>query len=137
MNVVLDTNTVISGMLWRGAPRQVLDLARSATITLFTSPELLGELAAVLRRPKFSVRLAQAHTSVEELVIGYAALAITVRSKPIAPVIQNDPDDDKVLACAVTANAEIVVSGDDHLLELNAYEGIKIMTVSQLLERMP
>jgi predicted nucleic acid-binding protein len=75
--------------------------------------------------------LAQAHTSVEELVIGYAALAITVRSKPIAPVIQNDPDDDKVLACAVTAN------GDDHLLELNAYEGIKIMTVSQLLDRMP
>ncbi len=44
MNVVLDTNTVISGLLWHGAPRQVLDLARSGSISLFTSPELPAEL---------------------------------------------------------------------------------------------
>ncbi|MCG2784430.1 MAG: putative toxin-antitoxin system toxin component, PIN family, partial [Anaerolineae bacterium] len=44
MNVVLDTNTVISGLFWKGAPRQVLDLARSGVIVLFTSPELLAEL---------------------------------------------------------------------------------------------
>ena len=45
MNIVLDTNTVISGLFWKGAPRQLLDLARSGTFTLFTSPDLLVELA--------------------------------------------------------------------------------------------
>ncbi len=135
MNIVLDTNTVISGLFWKGAPRQVLDLARSGTFTLFTSPDLLAELGKVLERQKFSARLAQANISVEELVLGYASLAITVRPHKIAPVIKADPDDDKVLACAKTANAEIITSGDSHLLDLNEYEGIKIMTVNQLLEQ--
>lgn len=135
MNVVLDTNTVISGLFWKGAPRQVLDLARSGTFTLFTSPELLVELADVLAREKFSARLAQANTSVDEVVLGYAALAITVRSQKIDPVIKADPDDDKVLACAKAANAEVIISGNHHLLDLNEYEGIRIMAVNQLLEQ--
>ncbi len=134
MNVVLDTNTVISGLFWKGAPRQILDLARSGTFTLFTSPDLLTELADVLGRQKFSARLAQANASIEELVLGYASLAITVRPNKIDPVIKADPDDDKVLACAKTANAEVIASGDSHLLDLKEYEGIKIMTVHQLLE---
>jgi putative PIN family toxin of toxin-antitoxin system len=135
MNVVLDTNTVISGLFWKGAPRQILDLARSGTFTLFTSPDLLAELADVLRRQRFSARVAQANTSVEELVLGYASLAITVRPHKIDPVIKADPDDDKVLACAKTAKAEIIASGDSHLLDLNEYEGIKIMTVKELLDQ--
>ena len=135
MNVVLDTNTVISGLFWKGAPRQVLDLARSGTFTLFTSPDLLGELPDVLERPKFSTRLMQANISVEELVRGYASLAITVRPHRIVPVIKADPDDDKVLACAKTAHVEIIASGDSHLLNLSEYEGIKIVTVHQLLEQ--
>jgi uncharacterized protein len=135
MNIVVDTNTVISGLFWKGAPRQVLDLARSGTFTLFTSPDLLAELGRVLERQKFSARLALANLSVEELVLGYASLAITVRPQKIAPVIKADPDDDQVLACAKTANAEIIASGDSHLLDLNEYEGIKILTVNQLLEQ--
>jgi putative PIN family toxin of toxin-antitoxin system len=135
MNIVLDTNTIISGIFWKGAPRQVLDLARSGTFTLFTSPDLLAELADVLGRKKFSARLEQANTSVEDLVFGYAALAKTVRPVKIEAVITADPDDDKVLACAKTANAEIITSGDSHLLDLSEYEGIKIITVNQLLEQ--
>src|SRR5215207_6455240 len=122
MNVVLDTNTVISGLFWKGAPRQVLDLARSGTFTLFTSPDLLVELADVLGRQKFSARLAAADTSVDELVLGYAALAVTVRPNKIDPVIKVDHDDDKVLACAITAKAEVIASGDSHLLDLKEFK---------------
>ena len=60
MNIVLDTNTVISGLFWKGAPRQVLDLARSGTFTLFTSPDLLAELGKVLERQKFPARWGKA-----------------------------------------------------------------------------
>jgi putative PIN family toxin of toxin-antitoxin system len=135
MNIVLDTNTIISGLFWKGAPRQVLDLARSGTFTLFTSPDLLSELANVPGREKFSTRLALAETSIEELVFGYASLAKTVRPNKIDLVIKADPDDDKVLACAKAANAEIIATGDGHLLDLSEYEGIKIMTVNKLLEQ--
>ena len=114
MKIVLDTNTVIS-------------------LTLFTSPELLAELANVLERKKFSARLALAETNVDELVYGYAALAKTIRPAKIKPMIKVDPDDDKVLACAKAAKAEIITSGDNHLLNLKEYEGIRILTVNQLL----
>lgn len=135
MNVVLDTNTVVSGSLWSGAPRQVLDLARSGVIRLFTSPELLAELADVLRREKFSQRLAQAGVTADDLVYGYAALARVIRPARIAPVILDDPDDDKVLACAKAAKAKIITSGDHHLLNLKEYEGIQILPVNQFLQR--
>jgi putative PIN family toxin of toxin-antitoxin system len=135
MKIVLDTNTVISGFFWKGAPRQVLDLARSGIFTIVTSPDLLSELANVLGREKFSSRLEQAGTTVEELVLGYAALAKTVRPNKIVAVIKADPDDDKVLACAKVAKAEIITSGDSHLLNLSEYEGIKIMTANQLLDQ--
>jgi putative PIN family toxin of toxin-antitoxin system len=135
MNVVLDTNTVISGLFWKGAPRQVLDLARSAVITLYTSPPLLAELADVLGRDKFAERLKAAQVSVDELVYGYAALVQTIRPAKILPVITADPDDDKVLACAKAAKAEVIASGDRHLLNLKEYEGIKILQVNQFLEQ--
>ena len=136
MKLVLDTNTVISGLLWHGAPRQVLDLARSGSISLFTSPELLAELEDVLGRKKFAARLRMAQVTVDELVYGYAALATTIRVAKITPVIKADPDDDIVLACAVAAKAEIIASGDSHLLDLKEYEGIRILTVNQVLEEV-
>jgi putative PIN family toxin of toxin-antitoxin system len=133
MNVVLDTNTVISGLFWKGAPRQVLDLARSGSITLFTSPELLAELADVIGRKKFAQRMVQAQVTVDELVFGYAALARTIHPAKIKPVILADPDDDKVLACAIAAKATLIVSGDGHLLDLKGYKTIKIIPVNELL----
>jgi putative PIN family toxin of toxin-antitoxin system len=136
MNVVLDTNTVISGLFWKGAPRQVLDLARSGVITLYTSPALLAELADVLGREKFAQRLEQARVTVDELVYGYAALARVIRPARIKAVIQDDPDDDRVLACAKAAKAEVITSGDSHLLDLKEYAGIKILTVNQFLEQV-
>ena len=72
MHVVADTNTVISGLLWHGTPRQVLDAARTGTIALSTSAPLLAELAEVLQRPKFAQRLARANVTPHILVFGYA-----------------------------------------------------------------
>jgi putative PIN family toxin of toxin-antitoxin system len=98
MRVVADTNTVVSGLLWTGAPRKVLDAARKGLIQLFTSAALLVELEDVLGRDKLAKRLALINISPPELVVGYAALATPVTPLTIAPVILEDPDDDAVLA---------------------------------------
>ena len=84
--------------------------ARTGTIALFTSASLLAELAEVLQHPKFAQRLARANVSPHTLVVGYAALARLVVPAPIGPVVEADPDDDAVLACAVAARAEVVRS---------------------------
>lgn len=136
MNVVPDTNTVVSGLLWRGAPYDVLDLARLGKITLFTTPTLLAELRDVLKRPKFVARLKRVGTTPKKLSIQYAALAKLAHPEPIEPVILADPDDDAVLACALSANAQVITSGDSHLLALKTYQGIPILTAREFLDRL-
>ena len=136
MRVVADTNTLVSGLLWQGNPRRVLDAARAGTLQLYTTAALLAELEEVLQRPKFAQRLALAGVSSRTLVFGYAAFARLLEPAKIVPVIIVDPDDDAVLACAVAARAEMIVSGDSHLLDLKEYEGIPIVTATQLLTRI-
>ena len=137
MRVVADTNTIVSGMLWQGAPRRVLDSARTGKIELFTSAILLAELEDVLKRAKFADRLRSANFKPRDLVSGYAALARLTESAILSPVIPADPDDDAVLACAIAAQAQAIVSGDSHLLKLKQYADIPILTAPELLAQIP
>jgi uncharacterized protein len=136
VRVVADTNTLVSGLLWHGNPRRVLEAARAGTPQLYTTAALLAELEEVLQRSKFAQRLSLAGVTSHMLVLGYAALAWLVEPAEITPVILADPDDDAVLACAVAARAEMIVSGDSHLLDLKDYEGILIVTATHLLARI-
>jgi putative PIN family toxin of toxin-antitoxin system len=90
----------------------------------------------VLQRPKFTQRLVRANVTPHTLVFGYAALTRLVVPVPIGPVITADPDDDAVLACAVAARAEVIISGDSDLLALESYESIPIITAAQLMTRI-
>jgi putative PIN family toxin of toxin-antitoxin system len=132
MRAVADTNVVVSGLLWQGPPRRVLDLARTGTLDLFTSPALLVELEDVLGRQKFRRRLESAGVDPGELVLGYAALASVVLPTEKPAVIVEDPDDDEVIACALAARAEVIVSGDRHLRSLRSFRGIRIVTAADL-----
>ena len=136
MRAVADTNVVVSGLLWQGPSRRVLDLARAEGLELFTSPALLLELEEVLARNKFARRLKAAEVSSDDLVLGFAALARVVSPPPIGPAVQEDPDDDEVLACAVAVRADAVISGDRHLLSLGEFRLIPIFTPARFLAEM-
>ena len=136
MRAVADTNVVVSGLLWRGPARQLLEAARAGKVELFTSGALLAELAEVLQREKFLDRLASAQVHPHDLMIGYAALAAVVQPAPIAPVVLRDPDDDAVIACAVTARAAVIASGDHDLLSLKYYQQIEIISAAELVARL-
>lgn len=136
VRVVADTSTVISGLLWHGMAHQVLSAGRTGQIQLFTSTELLVELGDVLKRKKFAERLSEANLTASILVLGYASLATLMEPETIDPVILADPDDDAVLACALGAGAEIIVTADRHLLGLKQYASIPIVTVPVLLKSL-
>jgi putative PIN family toxin of toxin-antitoxin system len=136
MRVVADTNVLVSGLLWRGNPRRVLDAARDGIIELFTTVALLEELEDVLSREKFAARLRAVDVTAYELVLGYAALATVIEAAAIEPVVLEDPDDDAVLACAIAAQCEVITSGDSHLLDLKAHLATRILTATELLAEL-
>ena len=133
MRVVADTNIVVSGLMWRGNPRRILDAARAGDIKLFTTATLLAELEDVLGREKFAGRLSSAGVTPHDLVLGYAALATVIEPAEIVPVILADPDDDAVIACAAAARCQVIVSGDSHLLNLKQYQDIRVFTAAELV----
>ena len=136
MRVVAATNIIVSGLLWRGLPRRVLDAARDDIIELFTSVVLLDELEDVLSREKFAKRLEGTNVTAHELVMGYAALATVIEVEPIEPVILADTDDDAVIACALAGQCEVITSGDSHLLDLKQHQSIRILTAAELLAEL-
>ncbi len=135
MRLVLDTTGVASGLLWNGIPSALLDAAQIGKIELFASAHLLAELAGILARAKFTKALAAIGLPCEALVLGYAELATIVQPAPIPLTISADPSDDQVLACALAANADLIVSGDKHLLGLGGqYQSIPIVTPAQAFQ---
>lgn len=137
MRLVLDTNVVASGLLWNGVPAQLLDAAQVGEIELFTSRALLAELSNILTRSKFAKAIAATGLPCEELVLGYAELTTVVAPTQIAPTIEADPSDDQVLACALAAQADWIVSGDKHLHGLGGeYKGIKIIKPAEAIRLM-
>lgn len=138
VRVVLDTNVVVSGLLWSNTPRRLLDAVRDGRLTAFTSQALLIELADVLSREHLAALLARCATTPTELVFGYSKLARLVSVSAVEPAVAADPDDDQVLACAVAARAELVITGDRrHLLPLGQYRGIAIDSPAEAIARMP
>lgn len=130
MRLVLDTNIAISGLLWGGAPGRLIDAAVAGRIQLTSSTPLLAELLGVLLRPKFADQIALGGIAVGDLVDGYAALVHHVTPAPIPLTIRSDPADDQVLATAVAGGADLIVSGDAHLLDLANFRNIPIVTAA-------
>lgn len=138
LQLVLDTNVVVAGLLWRGPPRRLIELAvEGDALELFSSPVLIDELARTLAYPKFAARILDFSTSIEEPVAQYMALVSLVVPATVPRVVAEDPDDDHVIAAAVAPRAELIVTGDrKHLLPIGSHHGIAIVTAREVVDRL-
>jgi len=137
MRIVLDTNLLVSGIISTGLLRQLVDAAKAGAFELCTSEMLLDELLDVISRDKFATRLVQAGLAPLTIVEDLRALAVVVSPSMVARVVLADPDDDHVLAAALTGAADLIVTGDKRdLLPLGSYQGIPIVTAKEALERI-
>ncbi|MBI5565141.1 MAG: putative toxin-antitoxin system toxin component, PIN family [Chloroflexi bacterium] len=132
---MLDTNLVMSGLLWSGAPHDIIGLIDARPdITLCTSPALIAEFRDVISRPKFQARLTAIQHTVDDLIGRYLKLSSVFTSPdPIPAFVLADPDDDEVIACAIAAEADYIVSGDRHLLDLKSLDRPRIVTAAEFL----
>ena len=136
MRIVLDTNVVISALIWGGTPYRLIEAAVDGGLELYTSPALLAELHAVLARKHLASRLQRLGSSVDEAVALYAALAISVSPPEVPPVVPGDSDDDHVIAAAVSTGADLLVSGDGHLLAVEQHFSIRIVTPAEAVAQI-
>jgi putative PIN family toxin of toxin-antitoxin system len=136
VRAVVDTNVLISGLLWDGAPHALLTHVRDGTLGLISSTYLLSELSRTIGRAKFSGILMRSNISQERVLTEVRQLAEMIEPPPLPQPVCRDPDDDEVLALAVAAKADWIVSGDNDLLSLGSYAGIAIIPVTEAVKRI-
>jgi putative PIN family toxin of toxin-antitoxin system len=134
MRAVLDTNVVVSALIWGGTPFKLLQAATDGDLVIYTSPALVAELREVLAREHLARRLAQQRTAIEEVIRLYEEICISVTPLSIPRAVPNDIDDDQVIACALAAGAQLIVSGDSDLLVLHPWRGIQILNAAEALQ---
>lgn len=128
--VVIDTNVFISGFGWDGKPEEVLNLLEKGDLANFITTGIFEEIKRVVSYPKlkFSSSL---QTKIIEFVFSYSRF---VSSGKPASLIDEDPDDNKFIECALSAHAPFIISGDPHLLGVEQHGNILIVSPARFLE---
>jgi putative PIN family toxin of toxin-antitoxin system len=130
MRVVLDTNQHISAIIRpNGNPAQIVQLWRIGLIELAISPSMLEKFEIVVHRPRIQQRHNLSDTDIAEYLEVLKTFAVLVPWTIAVDAVPDDPDDNIIIACAIEAEADVIVSGDQHLLSLGSYQGIPIVIV--------
>ncbi len=122
--IVLDTNVLISSILFGGKPRQILQLVIQGKISAFLSPAIFTEFKEVLDRPKFGLTHEECFAIAREI----EDVFFFVFPQIVIDLVKDDPDDNAILECALAAGVEYIVTGDPHLLTLESFEQIRIIS---------
>jgi putative PIN family toxin of toxin-antitoxin system len=131
MKIVVDTNVLVSATWWSGNPRELVRKASEGHVRLIVSDEMFAEYLDVVHGKKFSYIERRSLKEFIPLLIKWIEVRI---AGPDPKVIADDPSDDKVLACAKAARADLIVSGDAHLLALGRWAGIRIVSPREAVE---
>ena len=126
IRAVLDTNIIVSALFWSGAPYKIVQAGIKDEFRIITSLEILGEAYATLEE-KFKVPRKQINSLVK---------VVTLNSEIVYPklqiaVVKKDPSDNKIIECALEGNADYIISGDKHLLEIKKYKEVEIISPSE------
>jgi len=131
IKVVIDTNIFVSSF-FGGNPRKIVDLWKSGQLALCLSKPIVDEYIAV-----FQHLVLEGEQEISELLglFAHGVHALFTAKTPELHIVEEDPDDDKFIECAVALKAACIISGDKSLLAVGDYMGIKIMTPREFLDR--
>ena len=134
MRIVLDTNQHISAIIQpNGHPAQILRLWRAGVIELAISPLILEEFEIVVYRPRIQQKYNLSDEDIAEYLGMLREFAIMVSGSITVNAVPDDPDDNIIIACALEAKVDLIISGDNHLLAPGSYQGIPIVKAADFL----
>lgn len=122
--IVLDTNVFVSAIGWKGASREIFKDCIEGNLELFISTEIFDEIKRVLNYPKFKF----SQDEIDEFLDQILEAGNLVETKVKVEIIKDDPSDNKFLECALTVDADYIISRDPHILRIKEFEGIKIIS---------
>jgi putative PIN family toxin of toxin-antitoxin system len=131
MRIVVDTNVIVSALVFGGLPRRVFEAVEAGRCEFYYSGEIESETRRVLH-DKFGWD----EQRLDRYLPVLWKLGERVTPQHRVNAVKDDPDDNRILECALAAGADMIVSGDGHLLKLNAYEGIAILTPREFLSNL-
>ena len=131
VRVVLDTNVLISALLFKGVLSKIVRLWQTGKIIPIVSKETFEELRTVLEYPKFSLSGAEIRSLIEHEILPYFEVVnVSERVRGAC----RDPGDEKFLSCAISANADGIVTGDKDLSDMKKYRSVRIIQASDFLK---
>jgi uncharacterized protein len=131
IRAVLDTNVVISALLFSGPPSQLVLAWQSSRLRPVVSAPILDEYIRVLAYPKFKLTPAEIKSLIADELLPFIE---TVKVRPTPAPSVRDPDDTKFITCATAAGVRWLVSGDDDLLSLQRVQSVEIVSVTTFLK---
>lgn len=134
LKIVADTNTIISGLLWKGNKFKLLQEAEKENIRLFTNKEILKEIEQVIDYDQLQKYIAESGLTKEQLLEKINSLCHIIFGEKLNIDVCRDPDDNKIIECAIHAKANFIISGDKDLLSLKEYKNIKIISTEDILK---
>jgi len=129
LRVVLDTNVLVSAIISDGKSRELLKKGITNQYSILISDLILKELIVVLRRPKFKI----SEDEVQRIILAIIRTADVVNVITQIEAVKEDPKDDMIIETAIDGGADIIVTGDSHLIALETFKGIKVTTVDKML----
>lgn len=127
LKVVVDTNVLVSAAIVQGRQFEILKLVKLGKIKLIISPNILKEFEEVISRKKFGFSKEQVSLAINQ-ILEIAEIVIPLQK---ISIVKDDPDDNIILECALESNANIIISGDTHLLDLKEYKDIQIVNAAE------
>ena len=134
--VTLDTNVLISGTFWEGEAYRIIQLVEDKKVQCFLSRKILAEYSDVMHSDEIIGKVGRHHLEVKSAIIKMMGMCTIVEPKRRIYAVREDPDDNKILECAVEAGAAFIITYDEkHLLKMKEFEGIKIVSPGEFLKR--
>jgi putative PIN family toxin of toxin-antitoxin system len=130
VRIVLDTNVFVSGVFFSGPPYQILKAWKDQKLQIVISLEILDEYYRI--GEELSVQFPE--TDLNPAIELVATKAELIEGAMLHEAVCDDPDDDKFFACAIAGNADLIISGDKHLLKMSGYQGIKVVKPRQFVD---
>lgn len=134
MRFVVDTNILISATFWLGSSSKVIREAENHKITIVISPQIIEEYAEVLCSKEIQAKIKKKNLEMKQTIQKIIEITEITDIKTKITHIKDDPDDDKILECAIDGKADYIVSKDKHLLNIGKFRGIKIITPEDALK---
>ncbi|MFO7802727.1 MAG: putative toxin-antitoxin system toxin component, PIN family [Desulfovermiculus sp.] len=133
MDVVIDTNVVISGLLFSGLPGRIVALWQKKVIVPYVSKDIIDEYVRVLAYPKFQLTQQDIEYLLYQEILKYCEIIIPGTD---IQVVSEDPADDMFIHCALAKSINTIISGDRHLLALESYKSISVLPPAEFLQRL-